>query len=86
LQRAGPERIGKPVAVPFFVRMARVNYWCPCLAILYMHSNAWRAGLGPFSRLFDLDTFDLIRRRSLRQLVSESLILRRLVFFRGPFC
>jgi hypothetical protein len=39
-----------------------------------VHSDAWRAGFGSLSRLFNLSTFDGMRRRSLRQLVGERLI------------
>ena len=55
LQRAGSECVGKPVAVPFFIGMVRVKCAPCCPAILYVHSNAWRAGFGSLSRLFDLD-------------------------------
>jgi hypothetical protein len=50
-----------------------------------VHSNAWRAGFGSLSRLFDLGTFDRIRRGSLRQLVGKCLILCRFAFVRGAF-
>jgi hypothetical protein len=39
--------------------------------------NPWRAGFGAPSRLFDLGTFDWIRRRSIRQFIGESLPLCR---------
>src|SRR5215468_9551305 len=66
LQRAGPEHIGKSVLVTSFVGMDRVNYACPLPAILYVHSNAWRAGLRSLYRLFDRGTLDCIRRLSRR--------------------
>jgi hypothetical protein len=43
-------------------------------------------GLGSLSRLFDLGTFERVRRRSLRQLGDECLILCRSVFRRSRFC
>jgi len=66
--------------------MVWVNYDPGCPAILNVHGNALRPGLGSLSRLFDLGTFDRIWRRSLRQLVRECLTLCRLAFLRGPFC
>src|SRR6476620_3740650 len=85
LQRASSERIGKPVIVSFVVRMGRINYASCLPTILYVHSNARRAGLGPLSSLCDLGAFDRIRRWSLRKLVGECLILRCFAFLRGAF-
>jgi hypothetical protein len=65
--------------------MGRVDYASCLPAILYVHSNALRAGFGSLSRLFDLGTFDWIWRRSLRKLVGECLILCCFVFLRGLF-
>src|SRR5438128_12414033 len=50
--------VGKPVIVSFVVRMGRVNYASCFSALLYVHSNAARAGFGSLSGLFDLGTFD----------------------------
>src|SRR5262245_31903443 len=66
--------------------MVRVDYWCPRRAIVYVHGDAWRAGFGSLSRLFDLSTFGGMRRRSLRQLVGECLMLSGWRFLHRALC